>query len=223
MGDEVVLMQMRLKDLGYFSYKVTGVYGSFTSKAVEAFQRANGLNPDGHMGETTASYLYSPTAKRGVGILRATPTPTPKATPRPTKPTYGKLIDWKDASGKVARWNGPKFQIRDFYTGVTYYVYRVGGSNHMDIAPASKDDTAKLKRTYGGRWTWSRRPVLVRLGGTWYAASINGMPHNEAASVKGNGMDGQICLHFLNSKTHIHNAKDPEHQRCVQIAAGKKK
>ncbi len=39
----------------------------------------------------------------------------------------------------------------------------VGGYNHVDFEPATKEDTAIFKSTYGGKWSWSRRPVLVRL------------------------------------------------------------
>ena len=35
-------------------------------------------------------------------------------------------------------------------------------------------------------------------------------------------MDGQVCIHFLNSRTHGSNIKDPDHQRCIRIAGGKK-
>ena len=37
-GDEVVDLQMRLHDLRYFNYKVTGYYGPSTAGAVREFQ-----------------------------------------------------------------------------------------------------------------------------------------------------------------------------------------
>ena len=45
-GEEVVNLQMRLKDLGYFNYKVTGYYGSATLDAVRYFQEKNELQVD---------------------------------------------------------------------------------------------------------------------------------------------------------------------------------
>ncbi len=44
---EIMNLQRDLAQLGYYSYAVTGVYGPITTKAVQAFQRANGLSPAG--------------------------------------------------------------------------------------------------------------------------------------------------------------------------------
>ena len=44
---EVRRLQTKLATLGYYSYAITGVYGPITSKAVQAFQRANGLTETG--------------------------------------------------------------------------------------------------------------------------------------------------------------------------------
>jgi hypothetical protein len=40
-------------------------------------------------------------------------------------------------------------------------------------------------------------------------------------AVKGNGMDGVIDVHFLNSKTHGSNKVDAQHQAAVREAIGK--
>ena len=95
----------------------------------------------------------------------------------------------------------------------------MGGHNHMDVEPKTKDDTAKMKKSMGGRWTWQRRPLKIK--GTWYAASLYGEPHGQQ-TIRNNGMDGQVCIHFLNSRTHGTNIKAPDHQRCIRIAGGKK-
>ena len=46
-GDEVRQIQKKLKELGYDPGQVDGIYGDNTKKAVIAFQKAKGLNPDG--------------------------------------------------------------------------------------------------------------------------------------------------------------------------------
>ena len=58
-GEEVKKLQQRLKDLGYLSGKVDGLFGGGTKRAVIAFQRRNGLNTDGEAGSETQAKLYS--------------------------------------------------------------------------------------------------------------------------------------------------------------------
>ena len=54
-GSEVKKVQQKLKNWGYYSGSVDGIYGSQTKKAVEYFQRKNGLSVDGIVGITTGS------------------------------------------------------------------------------------------------------------------------------------------------------------------------
>ena len=54
-GDEVVTLQKKLKQWGYYDGAVDGVFGSGTEKAVQYFQRKNGLTADGVVGARTAA------------------------------------------------------------------------------------------------------------------------------------------------------------------------
>lgn len=56
-GDEVVTLQKKLKQWGYYDGAVDGVFGSATQKAVQYFQRKNGLTADGIVGTKTAATL----------------------------------------------------------------------------------------------------------------------------------------------------------------------
>ena len=56
-GDRVTLIQQKLKQYGYFSGTVDGVFGKQTYDAVVWFQRKNGLKVDGVVGESTAAAL----------------------------------------------------------------------------------------------------------------------------------------------------------------------
>ena len=56
-GDEVVTLQKKLKQWGYYDGAVDGVFGSVTEKAVQYFQRKNGLTADGVVGSKTAAAL----------------------------------------------------------------------------------------------------------------------------------------------------------------------
>lgn len=55
-NEEIVTMQKRLKELGYFAGECTGFFGEFTKTAIENFQKANGLVVNGEAdGETLAA------------------------------------------------------------------------------------------------------------------------------------------------------------------------
>ena len=56
-GDQVTLIQQKLKQYGYFSGTLDGVFGKQTYDAVVWFQRKNGLKVDGAVGESTAAAL----------------------------------------------------------------------------------------------------------------------------------------------------------------------
>ncbi|HHY77627.1 MAG TPA: cell wall hydrolase [Clostridiales bacterium] len=57
-GTEVVKLQTALNNKGYSVGKVDGIFGNKTYNAVVAFQKANGLTPDGIAGPITQTKLY---------------------------------------------------------------------------------------------------------------------------------------------------------------------
>ena len=62
-GQEVKDLQTRLSALGFYSGKIDGAFGPGTKEAVTAFQKANGLEADGIVGEETRELLFSVNAK----------------------------------------------------------------------------------------------------------------------------------------------------------------
>ena len=67
-GAVVSEIQTRLKNWGYYSGAVDGVYGSKTEEAVRFFQRRNGLTPDGQAGNLPLAALgIQPTGSGGGG------------------------------------------------------------------------------------------------------------------------------------------------------------
>lgn len=56
-GPAVTEIQTRLKNWGYYTGEVDGVYGSATEAAVKYFQRQNGLSVDGQVGDETLAAL----------------------------------------------------------------------------------------------------------------------------------------------------------------------
>ena len=72
-GSYVQIMQQRLKELGYFTGTVDGIFGPNTTTIVKRFQTDNGLTADGVVGRTTWNKLLNsselpqnyPSVKRG--------------------------------------------------------------------------------------------------------------------------------------------------------------
>ncbi|WP_099205120.1 spore cortex-lytic enzyme [Scatolibacter rhodanostii] len=56
-GTEVTQIQTKLKNWGYYSGSVDGIFGSETKKAVISFQKKNNLTADGVVGNATLSAL----------------------------------------------------------------------------------------------------------------------------------------------------------------------
>ena len=66
-GDEVRRIQQKLKNWGYYTGSVDGIYGSQMQNAVRKFQRDNGLTVDGIAGPKTLSYLGITSGSSGSG------------------------------------------------------------------------------------------------------------------------------------------------------------
>lgn len=56
-GDEVIAIQKKLNELGYYNGSIDGSFGTNTKKAVIAFQRDNNLSADGVVGDKTLEAL----------------------------------------------------------------------------------------------------------------------------------------------------------------------
>ena len=80
-GDEVVRLQTRLAELGYYTGEIDGRFGNGTEEAVVRFQRVNGMDADGRVGEQTAYRLYEDLSGVLPAPAAATPAPTPTAAP----------------------------------------------------------------------------------------------------------------------------------------------
>lgn len=56
-GEDVKTLQTKLKRWGYYTGSIDGIFGAGTKKAVIAFQKKNGLTPDGIAGAATLKAL----------------------------------------------------------------------------------------------------------------------------------------------------------------------
>lgn len=218
-GINVKLIQQWLLDHGFDlgRWGVDGDFGSMTTKAVKAYQKAVKIKVDGVVGPVTVACM----GLQGLMI--------------------GELVDWFSGGNVLIPKNVP-YEIIDVWTGTRITVIRTSGSYHADVEPATAADGAKYKSLWGQR-SWSRRPILVCINGRYIAASTHCMPHagredkpawaivssrsagygtgTNYDSIKGNGAEGHICNHLYRSKGHASGKMDAQHQKCVMIAAGR--
>jgi len=128
------------------------------------------------------------------------PAPVQTPTPNSNNVVY---MDWSEV--KTVFTLNKDAEVYDILSGKTYYVRSFSNGNHADVETVTKQDTKIMYETFGNSWSWDVRPVWVTINGYTIAGSINGMPHAKGV-IDGNDMDGQVCIHFLNSKTHNGNA-----------------
>ncbi len=140
--------------------------------------------------------------------------------PRGTQvPGHGELLDWQ-----WARWYFPPGTVAtvvDLYTAREFSIKRLGGSNHADSEPLTARDTAIMRETYGGGWSWDARPILLKVRGRVFAASMAGMPH-DVQSIHNNNYPGHFCLYLYNARSHRTNSVQPAHQANALMAAGRR-
>ena len=71
-GETIKQIQTRLKNWGYYTYTVDGIYGSRTTAAVKKFQKNNGLQADGIAGPATLSKMGISSSAAAAGISNDT-------------------------------------------------------------------------------------------------------------------------------------------------------
>ena len=154
------------------------------------------------------------------GTAAPTATAAPTVTPAPTgavTPSWRRQVEkveWFSEGNKFVKRGGYAY-IYDIDTGLTLRIKRKGGTNHMDVEPASKKDTANLKKIAGGTFSWESHAVVLIKGGRYIAAAINTQPHGEY-TIKDNDFPGQFCLHMVGSRTHETNKVNAEHQKSIE-------
>ena len=126
------------------------------------------------------------------------------------------MLEWSVVRDIIPR-NTP-ITIIDVHTGLSYQVISFSHGSHADVFPVTPEDTEIMRQVFGGRWTWTPRPILVVVGERTFAASMSGMPHGGGGN-RGNNMNGHVCIHFLGSRTHNGNrSHERDHQNAVRAA-----
>ncbi len=117
-GDDVIKVQQRLADLGYYKGKISGIFNNDTVSALKAFQKKSSLNPDGICGPQTRTVLF------GEFAIYATATAVPimpEATTEPELTEDNTVIITSGSRGDAVR----RLQTRLQELG--YYISRQDG------------------------------------------------------------------------------------------------
>lgn len=113
-GQMVAELQTRLQELGYYTGKIDGDYGSGTKAAVQAFQQMNGLDADGVAGQKTLAVLFSDSAVPKPGpvdtLAGSVPLLVNKWNPLPAGFEPADLVTVKDLAGNVMTYERDSIQ-----------------------------------------------------------------------------------------------------------------
>lgn len=160
-GQDVIAVQNKLKQWGYYKGSIDGVYGSNTYNAVLRFQRKNGLKADGVVGRQTKKALGISDGKRA---------------------TYNKDIE--TAQRKLKQWGYYGGGVDGIYGSKTYdAVIRFQRKNGLKadgiIGPATKKalgiTVSTVSRNYSSSSKGVSRDDDIRL----LAMAINGEARGE--------------------------------------------
>lgn len=229
-GADVSLLQEKLEALNFQSGQ-SGRYDERTLAAVRSFQATNGLKADGLFGARSAQVLLSGKAKSAAsqaqspassgeapaGVAQADPLPDSAGKVGGPAKSEVKLLKWY-TEVKPALGMGGRMTVYHPGSGISFKlkVYSLG--HHADSEPVSAEDTALMNRALGPA-SWNVRAVYIQLpGGSWTLASMHNYPHL-SGSVKDNGFDGHLCVHFLRDMDEV-TKNDPnygvENQKVIR-------
>lgn len=234
-------------------YKADGIAGSSTLALVDKLVSEKNAASSGKVPAKAVKSAQSTVPEEDEAPVSATAAAT-TANAAPADDSAGNITDAKSKAAKTAsdyelKWfgrvedifaRGDTATVYDIETGKSFKIKRTYGTNHADCETLTKNDTAIMKKIYGGTWSWERRAVIVEVDGLKIAACMTGYPHagsdryaaNRTLSsrsggygrgtnldvVKGNNMNGVFDIHFLGSRNHYNNKVDPKHQALVKKA-----
>ena len=217
-SDAVADMQNRLIALGYLTGKADGNFGTKTSLALIAFQKANGLTADGIAGVKTLTKLNSSkvTAADGDKTEPVIPVAPSVNTVSASQVRYANW--YTEVRDKVRKL--PNATLYDFTTGISWQVNMFSFGAHADAEPITKEDTANMLRAFGGKHTWTPKPVWVVLSdGTVYLASTHDVEHDVEHNLN-NDFKGHVCIHFPRTMAQVERIGPyaTSHQKAIDLA-----
>lgn len=208
-GTDVKNLQNKLILLGYLTGKADGIFGRKTTAAVTAFQRANKLKADGIAGVKTLTQLEQSGTSSTASTPTATPTPAPTQAPGASealagRPNASRVIyaNWYTTVKDVCK-KYPYCTVYDFSTGISWQIHIFSVGAHADYEPVTANDTARMRRAFGGETTWNPKAVWVIFpDGSVYLGSTHDSPHGTSHTPE-NNFDGHTCLHFPRTQEQV--------------------
>ena len=176
-GSTVSEIQTRLKNWGYYSGKVDGIFGSATEAAVKKFQAKNGLTADGIVGPATLAALGissggSGKSENDVALLARLISAEARGEPYSGQVAVGAVVlnrikhpSFPSTLAGVIYQKGAFSCLEDgqFYKPVSDSAYRAARDAMNGWDPSGGAIYYFNPATATSRWIWSR-PVIVVIG-----------------------------------------------------------
>lgn len=205
-GEEVVRIQTRLFDLGYYTYKSTGSFRTVTKSAVVSYQASSGLMSDGSVGQETLQTLFSRYAKR-VDFHAAIPL---TFTAQGAIAQKGSPVSWKTLRPMLTE--GTSYRFKNASTGEEITLIFDSGEQHAEMTVPTQYAERNTALSMLSKWlgktnSFYKCAALMELDGQWIAASMqwNGENH--------------VCVYFKDSLTHVLGFPDAEHDANIKKAS----
>ena len=203
-SEDVVRVQKRLFDLGYYTYKPTGSYGSVTKRAVQSFQADLGKSPTGELTYDEWKILFSDEApyKSFVTTVQVT-FPGQSETLSLT----GEALPWDTVKNSLTV--GETYAVYNAADGTSCRLTFAGGTGHGEFTAG----TGSVEAYYLEKWLGTSNDFYKIA----CVMEIDGV--KAACSMQWDGKS-RACVYFYGSTSHVNGLRDTEHETLILRAAG---
>ena len=132
-GDLVTTVQTRLKELGYYTGTVDGIYNKKTISAMRTFQKKHKLTADGACKQADRAILLSSSALPAKATATPKATKTPKPTASPTPMVTPSATVQQGSSGTNARLVQQRLKALGYYTGTVDGYFGAASVNALKV------------------------------------------------------------------------------------------
>lgn len=202
--EEITRVQNRLFDLGYYTYKPTGSFGSVTSRAIALFQGMIGHDQTGELTREEWDILFSDEAPLRQFIVTV---PVRFKGQSDFFRVTGEAVPWSTVKEQLVP--GSAYTLTNCATGTSCQVIFEGGSGHAEfrVEPNSVAEY-HLDQWLGSSNSFYKIACLMTVDGK-----------NAACSVQWDGAE-RLCVFFTGSTSHVAGLRDTEHETLIKKAAG---
>ena len=197
-GDAVIRLQLRLFDLGYYTFKPTGLLGSITQSTLQQFQQNVQLPETGTGDENTLTALFSVTAAAAPFRAQIPLTYTASSGNYRIK---GESAKWSIVKESLQR--GTVYELTNCASGNTCKVVLESISGHAHMRPETEQDAQALNEWLGSINSFYKCTITVTVATRKIAASLQ--------------WSGDVCcVYFSGSTSDVFNLPDAEHDGIIQ-------